>query len=301
MTEKTKRAKNVELFDENGDSRGHYSLDNRLNNLTGREWVYWSKSVITQPYPSNLQHKLRSSHGAQKPPDLCADLIRAFTKEGEMVLDPFAGVGGVLLGATRAGRKAVGIEVNPEWIDIYREVCTRENMAEERMILGDSSEELLKLPTDSYDFILTDVPFWAMDKNRKSKGRYKKVGQSSKENRRSKLSPFNRIEYENKNDWLTAMEGIFAAAIGLLKQGKYLAVFIGDMYYDRSYHFLTADLASMLEGIGLTMKANIIWYDGSKSLHVYGYRYEYIPSMIHQSILVFRREQFLTKSRANLE
>ena len=76
----------------------------------------------------------------------------------------------------------------------------------------------------------------------------------------------------------------------LLKTGSYLAVFIGDMYSQGRYHFLSADLARMLEHIGLTLKANIVWYDVSKSLHVYGYQYQYIPSMIHQNILVLRKE-----------
>jgi hypothetical protein len=28
----------------------------------------------------------------------------------------------------------------------------------------------------------------------------------------------------------------------------------------------------------------------SKKLHLYGYQYSYIPSMIHQNVLVFRKE-----------
>ena len=42
---------------------------------------------------------------------------------------------------------------------------------------------------------------------------------------------------------------------------------------------------------GLTMKANIVWYDVSKSLHVFGYPAAYVPSMIHQNILIFRRDE----------
>ncbi|GAH61801.1 unnamed protein product, partial [marine sediment metagenome] len=59
----------VELFSETGESRGFYSKRNKLNNLTGKEWVYWSKSVINKQYPPNMQHELRSQHGGQKPPD----------------------------------------------------------------------------------------------------------------------------------------------------------------------------------------------------------------------------------------
>ncbi|GAH78140.1 unnamed protein product, partial [marine sediment metagenome] len=69
----------IELFNEKGNSRGFYSKKNRLNDLTGKEWQYWSKSVINKSYPPATQHKLRNKHGAPKPPQLCADLIQIFT------------------------------------------------------------------------------------------------------------------------------------------------------------------------------------------------------------------------------
>ncbi len=282
-----------EMFNDDGTSRGFYSRRNRLNDLTGREWVYWTKSVITNAYPPDLQHKLRSQHGAQKPPQLCADLIKVFSKRGQCVLDPFAGVGGVLIGATLAGRNAVGIEIDSRWVDIYRQVCERENLKQQEMIHGDSRIELGRLAGRGFraDMILTDVPYWQMDKVPKSKGRYKRVGEQAKENRKSKLGAFNRMSYDTKQDWLGQMRGIFSEALPLLVPGGYAAVFIGDMYNGGRYHFLSADLASLLGDLGLTMKANVVWYDGSKSLHVYGYLYQYIPSMIHQSILVFRKTE----------
>lgn len=282
----------IELFDEQGESRGFYSKKNRLNELTGKEWVYWSKTVINKPYPVNLQHKLRSKHGAQKPPELCADLIKIFTKKGEKVLDPFAGVGGTLIGASLCKRTALGIEINSKWIDIYKTVCGKEQIEEQEILLGDSSEILRKLETKGYkaDFVLTDIPYWNMDKLEKSKGKYIKTGEIARENRKSKLSPFNREEYSNKNDWLFKMHNIFTKIVNLLNKNRYIAVFIGDMYRNGQYHFLTADLAELLKKTGLTMKANIVWYDVSKSLHIYGYLYEYIPSFIHQNILIFKKE-----------
>lgn len=281
----------IELFDENGVSRGFYSKKNRLNELTGKEWVYWSKSVVNKPYPLNFQHKLRSKHGAQKPPDLCSDLIKVFTKEGEHVLDPFAGVGGTLIGASLCNRNALGIEINQEWIDIYEEVCGKENIKEQEMLLGNSNMVLDQLRNRDYkaDFILTDIPYWNMDKVKKSNGKFIKVGEKAKENRQSKLSPFNKKLYSTKQEWLDEMHTIFKKLLYLLKKSKYIAVFIGDMYNNGEYHFLTADIAEVLKGLGLTMKANIVWYDVSKSLHIYGYLYEYIPSFIHQNILVFKK------------
>jgi adenine-specific DNA methylase len=283
----------VELFGSAGESRGFYSGRNRLNDLTGREWVYWSKSVINRPYPPNLQHQLRSRHGGQKPPDLCGDLIEVFTKRGQRVLDPFAGVGGTLLGASLRGRESVGIEINPEWVELYRQVCRLEGLPEQRMICGDSARELPGLAQggERFQLILTDVPYGGMDRVQKSRGKYKRVGEAQRERRPSKLSPFGGEGYGSREQWLTELSGIFGLALPLLDPNRYVVVFIGDMYHGGRYHFLSAELAGALAGLGLTLKADLVWYDVSKSLHVYGYQYEFIPSMIHQSILVFRKEE----------
>ena len=69
------------------------------------------------------------------------------------------------------------------------------------------------------------------------------------------------------------------------------------MYLGGVYHPLSAELGAMLsETEPLVWKANLIWYDVSKKLHIYGYRYRYIPSMIHQNVLVFRKEPAATES-----
>jgi hypothetical protein len=280
-----------EIFDENGRSRGYYSEANRVNDLTGREWVFWTRSVITKPYPPNMQHALRSRHGGQKPPELCADLLRAFTKTGQSVLDPFMGVGGVLLGASLAGRIALGVDINPEWIGIYREVCAREGIAEQETMQANARDAVRELEGRSFDCICTDVPYWKMDTAARSRGTFKRVGEKAKPARSSKLSAFHGEEYSSKEEWLERMGEIFDLAAGLLKRNGYLVTFIGDMYRENRYHCLSADLAAMLCGIpGLVWKANLIWYDVSKKLHLYGYQYSYIPSLIHQNVLVFRKE-----------
>ena len=280
-----------ELVDENGKSRGFYSESNKVNDLTGREWVFWTRSVITKPYPPDMQHALRSRHGGQKPPALCADLIRAFTKSGDMILDPFMGVGGVLLGASLCGRKAMGVEIDSRWIQTYREVCAREGLEPQETMAADALSALADMQGRSFDCVFTDVPYWKMDKAERSKGTYKRVGESAKPVRASKLSAFSAREYASKADWLAHMSEVFTLSAGLLKEHGYLLSFIGDMYRDNQYHCLSAELAQVIAAIpGMVWKANIVWYDVSKKLHLYGYQYSYIPSMIHQNILVFRKE-----------
>lgn len=275
--------------------RGIYHTGNRLNDLTGKEWVFSTRSVINKAYPPSFALQLRSQHGGQKPPELCAELIRTFTKAGQRVLDPFAGVGGSLLGAAIADRKALGIELNPRWIGVYQEVCRLEGVEAQEVICGDSRTVLPSLESGSFDFVLTDVPYWDMDRRRRSTGKFKRAGGEASERRRSKLNTFSEEPVEEPStgitgveDWLTFMNEVFTEAQRLLRPKGYMAIFIGDMYHSGRYHPLSAYLMQMLDRQGLTLKANLVWYDVSKKLNVYGYRYEFIPSMVHQNILIFR-------------
>ena len=115
-----------------------------------------------------------------------ARLIEFFTKTGELVLDPFAGVGGTLLGAAiaRGPRRAIGIELDPRWAAVYRE--TVEALLAERdgagplladlgpndpggergfdpsgleLRLGDAGSCCPRWPTESVDFVATDPPY----------------------------------------------------------------------------------------------------------------------------------------------
>ncbi len=47
-------------------------------------------------------------------------LVKLVAREGETVLDPFAGSGSTLVAALRCGRKGIGIEQNAEYVDIAR-------------------------------------------------------------------------------------------------------------------------------------------------------------------------------------
>ena len=114
--------------------RGIYDKRNKLNDLTGKEWVYFTNSVwITGYSPTakeNVGIKTRKIHPSPKPPALMKDIIEFFTKADGKILDPFAGVGGTLLGAALAGgnRKAVGFDLEQKYIDAYYKVCDDESI-----------------------------------------------------------------------------------------------------------------------------------------------------------------------------
>ena len=139
------------------------SLRNSLNELTGSEWLYFTKSILTISYPSEYGHRLRKAHGANKPPQLMSQLIEFFTKSNGHVLDPFAGVGGTLIGASicRKPRTALGIEINPRWVEIYQRIIAESNgkIQSQELIQGDCLQVLPTLSKELFDFIVTDPPY----------------------------------------------------------------------------------------------------------------------------------------------
>lgn len=69
------------------------------------------------------------AHVAVMPPELARLCVSAGSDEGDTVLDPFAGSGTTLAVATAAGRSAIGIELNPSYIELVRDRINREGAA----------------------------------------------------------------------------------------------------------------------------------------------------------------------------
>ena len=59
-------------------------------------------------------------HPAIFPYALAADHIRSWSNPGDLVLDPMAGSGTTLRAAVNLGRRAIGVEVNPDYCDLIR-------------------------------------------------------------------------------------------------------------------------------------------------------------------------------------
>jgi DNA modification methylase len=261
---------------------------NALNDLTGEEWLFFTRSVIQTAYRHELGHDLRKAHGANKPPQLMRSLIEFFTKGGERVLDPFAGVGGTLIGAALAGRRATGIEINPRWAEVYQAVCERERIEEQELLVGDALE-LLEGLEGPFDMVATDPPYNLTLERTMCDGKYPNA------NRRTDYSTFSDDPKDLSNlptyeAYLDAMQRVLGECRRLLRPGRYAVLIVRDAYQDGRYIMTHADLARRGEEAGLVLKGETIWYQAGTRLRPYGYPYAYVPNIAHQHILVLRKE-----------
>ena len=85
---------------------------------------------------------------------LAASVIGYASQPGDLVLDPFAGYGTTVTVAERMGRRAIGIELVQEHLEIAR----RRTAGGARLILGDA-RELAQLVDEPVDLVLTSPPY----------------------------------------------------------------------------------------------------------------------------------------------
>jgi DNA modification methylase len=290
--------------------------DNVLNELSGEEWLYFTKSLWTTAYPSELGHAARKAHGANKPPRLMARLIEFFTRGDELVLDPFAGVGGTLLGAAicRTPRRALGFEIEPRWAAVYESVV-RDALGERdgagpvladlgqndpggsrvfepsgsRLVVGDALRLLSDLEASSIDFVATDPPYNPQLKLTMAGGRLAETFA----NRRTDYAMVTDDAADLANsasygEYLDRMETVMAELVRVLRPGRYATVIVRDAYQDGRYRFTGADLAARADRAGLVPKGDLIWYQAGSRLRPYGYPRSFVPNIVHQHILVLR-------------
>ena len=192
------------LFEDIEEKRDKKVLINPLNNLNGKEWVFSTNSIesfvstederefnrfvvelIESRFSTNgknsFAHHIRKAHPSPKPPQLMEKLIKFFSKENELVFDPFCGVGGTLLGASLCNRQAIGIDLNNEYLNIYKEASKYLNLSiqETHNFNSKNLNEIYELRNVEFDLILTDPPYGDMMARKKTGEAVKKKTDTS--------------------------------------------------------------------------------------------------------------------------
>ena len=113
----------------------------KVNNMRGANpGDVWEVSHI------HYCQKNRQEHPTQKPEALVERMVLASSSEGDMVVDPFSGSGTTLRVCQQLNRNAVGIELNPEYVE-----QTKERLNSPFEGFDSIDERMLRVPNDLND------------------------------------------------------------------------------------------------------------------------------------------------------
>lgn len=278
-----------------------------LNNLNGKEWVKLTKSVWHNITDIEVYTKVENSlktgilfsespprddlkklHPATFSENDVLKLIKFFTKEKEIVLDPFMGVGSSAVASIKENRNFIGIELYECWYNIAKKRVENiaNNQVDVKLYCDDSYEVIKKLKSDSIDFIVTSPPYWGILNKVDHKAK-ERVKDGLKTNYGTDERDLSNIE--SYHNFIKALELHFKEYYRILKPRKYVAIIVSDFRHKQKYYMFHSDVANSLENIGFTLQGLIILVQDNKKLYPYGYPTTYVPNISNQFIVLGRK------------
>lgn len=267
---------------------------NTLNDLSSKEWIAETVSVWTQR-GLGADHKdaqIEKQHPAPFSFTDVSRLIRFFTKVGQVVVDPFVGVGSTLKACAIEGRKGIGFELNPRYADLAKERLQKEvttlfsKVYPQDIYCGDARVLIKELKENSVDFVVTSPPYWNILHKQDHKVKQERLSKNlDTKYSDDKLDLGNISDYKN---FLEELARILGGCAKALKPKKYMAVIVSDFREKSKYEMFHAHLAEALEKYGFELRGITILYQRHKKIFPYGYPFAYVPNIHHQYILILQ-------------
>ncbi|MBI1933725.1 MAG: site-specific DNA-methyltransferase [Ignavibacteriales bacterium] len=272
--------------------RGKFNIKNKLNNLTGKEWIKFTKSwFIHKPVRRKNDEIL---HPAKYPESLVEEFIAFFTKENEWVFDPFLGSGSTLIAAGNLTRNAVGIELNEKYYKIAKKRIETGNFENNIIALKGNSLNLKEILikneiNQKIDFTITSPPYWnQLEKNSLRQKKRNENGLDTKYSTQKK-DIGNIAEYEK---FLETQALIFDQIYDITKEKGYLTIITNNIFHNGRVFPLAFDTAVSLTKRGSKswlLKDEKIWLQDDKPLIALGVNSAWVGNRHHQYCLIFRK------------
>jgi DNA modification methylase len=266
---------------------------NKLNNLDSKSWLKFQKSWFIHNPPPRKKGVL--VHPAKFPETMAQEFIEFFTKEGETVLDPMAGTGSTLIAALRAGRNSFGIELNPKYAEIAKQIID-----EERSSLGASVSDLRSLVINGdagkitnyelpiTDYVLTSPPYWDMLRARGAQTQKKRRASAELDVHYSD-DPNDMGNIADYEEFLQKIVHIYEGLKPLLREKAYLTIIVKNVKKGGKIYPLAWDIAREL-GRTYTLKDEKIWVQDNQRLAPFGLGSAWVSNTFHHYCLQFRNE-----------
>ncbi|MCL2250033.1 MAG: methyltransferase domain-containing protein [Oscillospiraceae bacterium] len=172
-------------------------------------------------------------------PYIPRNLLLRYSKEGDMVLDQFAGGGTTLVEAKLLNRNILGVDINPAALERCREKTDFEYPNAGKVYIKQGNAQNLDfIPDENVDFICTHPPYSDIIKY--------------SENIENDLS------HLGVKDFLSAMHGVAKESYRVLKKDSFCAILMGDTRKKGHVVPMSFDVMKIFEGMGFKTKEIII-------------------------------------------
>lgn len=258
----------------------------RLNDLDGSTWAKFSLSVwaISKSKSERTLH-----HPAIFPLELCQRLVRMFSMPKDLIIDPFCGSGTTLVAAHELGRRGVGLDINPQFVDMSNRRLTQTSLLEDReraSAYRDEGKNLLKyLEPGTAQLCITSPPYWNIHTRKRSADYKTPRPYSSLEGDIGNISDY--------SEFLNQLKEILGVVFKAIRVGGYCAVIVMDIRVLDKFIPFHIDVSTIMESVGFKFSDVIIW-DRTKeynNLRTLGYPYKFIVNKVHEYILVFQKSR----------
>ncbi|NLC12175.1 MAG: DNA methyltransferase, partial [Firmicutes bacterium] len=139
----------------------NHSPKQPCNHLGGKKWIKYSISIWDDLQKSREEQQLQ--HPAIFPVSLAKRVVEVWSREGELVFDPFVGSGSTLIAAAQLKRRGLGIDLSPEYIELAQKRLLELKGALPWKLYRDDALNLSRyLQEESADLCLTSPPYWDM-------------------------------------------------------------------------------------------------------------------------------------------
>jgi len=256
-----------------------------INCLTPKEWVK-GQVAIWELYYEKRDIRDKDIHPAVFPIALPKKCIELFTHKGELVLDPFVGIGTTLIAARDLGRNAVGFDLNQKYIDFASERLKESNLllfkeGTTQIAICDDAINIPKyLESGTVALCITSPPYANMlnhkrlNKSLRSDLRnnkhYKKIQQYSTNPR--DLGTMKIREY------IEALAEIYKGILPLLRPRAHCVINVNDLWEDNHRYPTHSYIIEAMEKIGYELRNIVIWDKRNlvNKVGIFGYPSNYI-------------------------
>jgi len=264
-------------------------MADKMNNLTGKEWLQNSFSIWRDIDKTSEERKLK--HPAMFPQQLAERLIEIYTKDsGEVILDPFLGIGSTLKAAYNLGKQGIGVDLNKEYCKISKQRIKDQQKGlfekdikrfEPKIHCADSRNLSKYLKPESVDLVITSPPYWDILNMKRSAD--KKEGRNYSD---SKEDIGNIHDYE---EFLQDLKAVYTEVYKALKPNKRCCSVVMDIRKKDKFFPLHEDQTRIMREIGFELEEYVIWdrqkeYNNMKTL---GYPWVFRFNKVHEFICIY--------------